>query len=75
MGFVRHGPISLIMKQFYKIHYGLEVMHGGTPTVVVCSDSGVGCFGSNKFGAFSRIVGKSRFDELASWFSVLPLWI
>ena len=52
MGFVQHGPISLSMKHICKIHYGLEVMCGGTPT-------GAECSGSNKFGAFSRIVGKS----------------
>ena len=66
MGFVRYGPISLSMKQVWKIHYGLEVMCGGTPIGTECSGSGAGCSGSNKFGAFSRIVGKSRFDELAS---------
>ena len=66
MGFVWHGSISLSMKHVCKIRYGLEVMRGGTPTGVTCSGSGAGCSGSNKFGAFSRIVGKSRFDELAS---------
>ena len=39
MGYFRDGPISLSMKQVFKIHYGLKVMVWGTPT-------GTGFFGS-----------------------------
>lgn len=34
MGYFWDGPISLIMKKVFEIHYGLKFMMGGTPTGV-----------------------------------------
>ena len=39
MGYFWDGPISLNMKQLFKIHYGLKVMAGGTPIGSRCSGS------------------------------------
>ena len=37
MGYFQDGPISLSMKHFLKINYGLKVMMWGTPTGARCS--------------------------------------
>ena len=39
MGYFQDGPISLSMKHVFEIHYGLEVMMGGTPTGTRCSST------------------------------------
>ena len=44
MGYLWDGPISLIMKQLFKICYGLKVMVGETPIGVGCSGSSLQMF-------------------------------